>query len=161
MGERFSEFGLTWYSIRRHKKAGHVSRTLRKARAAAEVIDADKMVRELRQLITDAERIGKKAENARQYAAAIAAVRELRGVLELIAKLTGQLDESARVNILVQRQQAAESEQLTMIERLTLAEQIELARLLAKAQGEEPPAIETAAAPALLTNGHDPDGDAT
>lgn len=53
-----------------------------------------------------------------------------------LAKLTGELDESARVNVLIQ-QQAAADEQLTMLERLMIEELIELRRLIAKAQAVE------------------------
>jgi hypothetical protein len=54
----------------------------------------------------------------------------------LLAKLTGQLDESARVNIALVEQQQAEAEQELMLERLTIAEPHELRPLIEKAQGE-------------------------
>ncbi|MBV8771621.1 MAG: hypothetical protein JO166_04715 [Deltaproteobacteria bacterium] len=63
-------------------------------------------------------------------------MRELARIFELIAKLTGQLDEGTRVNVLVQQQQQAAAEQELMLERLTVAERLELRRLVAKAQGE-------------------------
>jgi hypothetical protein len=58
----------------------------------------------------------------------------LARVHELLAKLTGQLDESTRVNVLVAQQRQRDSEQELMLQRLTIAERLELRRLIAKAQ---------------------------
>jgi len=82
-----------------------------------------------------------------QYVASLACARELVRIYELVAKLTGQLDESARVNIALVQQQQAEAEQELMLERLTIAERLELRRLIAKAQGE--PSEAGRAVPAL------------
>jgi len=66
----------------------------------------------------------------------MAGVRELARIFELIAKLTGQLDQGTRVNVLVAQQRAEEAEQELMLERSTVAERLELRRLVAKAQSE-------------------------
>ncbi|MBV8775188.1 MAG: hypothetical protein JO166_23060 [Deltaproteobacteria bacterium] len=55
----------------------------------------------------------------------MAGVRELARIFELIAKLTGQLDESARMNVAMIQQQQAAAEQELMLERLTVAERLE------------------------------------
>lgn len=67
---------------------------------------------------------------------------EARETLMALAKLTGELDESARVNVLIQQREAQDSEQLTMLERLSVKERLQLSALIAKAQGVEAEAIE-------------------
>jgi hypothetical protein len=69
-----------------------------------------------------------------QHMNSLACARELTRIYEFVAKLTGQLDESTRVNVLVQQQQQRDAEQELMLERLTVAERLELRRLVAKAQ---------------------------
>ncbi|MBV8773222.1 MAG: hypothetical protein JO166_12975 [Deltaproteobacteria bacterium] len=98
--------------------------------------EGEALVTELQGLLTLARGILERAIQANQFGAAMAGVRELARIFELIAKLTGQLDESARVNVAVIQQQQAAAEQEIMLERLTVAERLELRRLVAKAQGE-------------------------
>ncbi len=71
-------------SIQRHKS--HISRTMAKAADARELAHADNLVEQLGQLTADALRIGKKAEKARQYGAAMGGVREMARIVELIAR---------------------------------------------------------------------------
>jgi len=76
-------------------------------------------------------------------------------VLELIARLTGELDESMRVNMLIAQRQAAEAAQVTDLARLTVEERVQLEALLTKARGgdgaiEESAAIVRDSSPALL-----------
>ncbi len=66
--------------------------------------------------------------------------------------MTGALDESTRVNILVQQQQERAGAQLTMLERLTVEERVMLRALVAKAQGGDE-AIEVTAAHGPSANG--------
>ena len=98
--------------------------------------EGEALVTELQGLLTLARGILERAIQANQFGAAMAGVRELARIFELIAKLTGQLDESARVNVAVIQQQQAAAEQELMLERLTVTERLELRRLIAKAQGE-------------------------
>jgi hypothetical protein len=65
--------------------------------------------------------------------------------LELIARLTGELDESTRVNVLVAQRQAAEAGQAADLARLTVEERIQLEALLTKARGLD--AVEMLVAP--------------
>lgn len=128
------KYNLKATSLSYHRKV-HVRRTLAKAAERIQALRATDLVRRLRDLTTRAERIARKAESAEQFSAAIAGVHEMSRHVELIAKLTGLLDESARVNVLVQEREARENDQLMQLERLTLEERIELRRLLAKVQG--------------------------
>jgi len=64
----------------------------------------------------------------------MSSVREMGRIIELVAKLTGQLDESTRVNVLIAERDQREAKQAVDLQRLTLEERLELQRLLAKAQ---------------------------
>lgn len=86
IAERFS---LSVTSLFRHK--AHVSETLRKSRQGEEVLHAESLVDQLNQLTRDARRIQNKAEVQKDYRAALAGVRELTRLVELAAKVTGDL----------------------------------------------------------------------
>lgn len=130
-------FGVCRKMARDHQLKGHIGKRMLKASEALEVRDANDLVSELRQLADTATRIGQKAEHAEQYSAAMRGIGEMVRITELIAKLTGQLDESARVNVLIQEREARDSEQLMMLERLSIEERAELSRFIAKAEGRD------------------------
>lgn len=69
--------------------------------------------------------------------------REVRETLKMLAQLSGELDERARVNVLIAQQQTSEAAAKADLQRLTIEERIELSRLLAKAKGvnESQPAL--------------------
>ena len=62
---------------------------------------ADSLLDQLAELRGDARRIGGKAEGAGDLKTALAGVRELVRIVELTAKLVGELDERPTVNVLV------------------------------------------------------------
>jgi len=62
-----------------------------KAREATEVVQADNLMGKITQLEQEARRLGRKAEDAGDYRGAMAAVRELVRIVELLAKLQGEL----------------------------------------------------------------------
>jgi hypothetical protein len=123
-------------ALDRHKTRGHISQTIAKSHAAVEALRGEDLQAQLRALSAQALSILAEARQTRQHQAALAAIDKMTKIIEIIAKLTGQLDESARVNILVQQQAAAAAEQDLMLDRLTVLELAELRRLVAKAQGE-------------------------
>jgi hypothetical protein len=144
-GEKLASISRRWGlppdATERHAKSNHVNRTLSKVPTRAEAAlrtEGEDLVGRLQELITIARGVLDQAIQANQYGAAMAGVRELARIFELIAKLTGQLDEGAKVNIAIVQQQQAQAEQELMLERLTVAERLELRRLVAKAQGELP-----------------------
>lgn len=65
-----------------------------KAQEAAEVVQADKLMETTRALYARAFEILQKAEKAGQLETALKAIRELRGIVELLAKLSGELEAS-------------------------------------------------------------------
>ncbi|MFY9530825.1 MAG: hypothetical protein WBC04_18445 [Candidatus Acidiferrales bacterium] len=80
---------LSTTSLFRHK--AHLSETLKRSREAAEVSRADSLIEQLKQLTKDARRIQEKAEAQKDYRVALAGVRELTRLVELAAKVTGEL----------------------------------------------------------------------
>ena len=87
-------------ALRRHK-AGHIPPALAKATDAAEVAHADTLLGQLAELRADARRIGGKAEDAGDLKTALSGIRELVRIVELTAKLVGELDDQPVVNVLV------------------------------------------------------------
>ena len=84
----------------RHR-SDHIPAQLAKAQDAAEVAQADDLLREVRALRGKAYSLLLKAEAAGDIRTALAGIREARGCLELLAKLLGELDERPTVNVLV------------------------------------------------------------
>jgi hypothetical protein len=80
----------------RHQQ--HIPTALAKANDAALVAHGDDLLAQLGELTAEAQRIKQKAEAAGDYRTALAAVRELCRIVELVAKLRGELDERAQHN---------------------------------------------------------------
>lgn len=72
-------------------------------------MESDNLVTQLRNLIAEARSIAKQARRGRNLSVAMQGIDRQTRVLELIARLTGELDESTRVNVLVAQRQAAEA----------------------------------------------------
>ncbi len=87
-------------SLMRHK-AEHVPATLAKAQEAQEVARADDLLAGVRALQARTLAILEAAEEASQHRTALAAIREARSNLELLAKLLGELDERPAVNLVL------------------------------------------------------------
>jgi hypothetical protein len=90
-------------AIRRHR-SNHLPTALARAREAEEVSRADDLLAQVRGLQDRALNILGKAEDSGDLRAALGAIREARGNLELLAKLLGELDERPQVNVLVSPQ---------------------------------------------------------
>jgi hypothetical protein len=93
-------FGTSASALTRHK-AEHIPAAMAQARSAAEVAQADGLVDQLVRLRADARRIEEKAEETGDLRTALMGIRELVRILELTAKLVGELDERPQVNVLV------------------------------------------------------------
>jgi hypothetical protein len=93
-------YGVSESAIRRHK-ANHLPAKLVMAEKAAEVVQADNLLEQVRDLQQSTLNILAGAEQAKQYRTALGAIREARGNLELLAKLLGELDEGPTVNVLI------------------------------------------------------------
>ncbi len=84
-------YGVPKSNMFRHR-AAHLPKALAKAAEAAEVAQSGKLLAKLQSLISRADAIAKNAEKAKDGRTALAALREIRGSLELLAKLSGELE---------------------------------------------------------------------
>ena len=84
-------FSVSTTSLFRHKT--HVSESLKKAHEICEISNAGSLKAHLVELIVDARRIQRAAEEAKDYRAAFGGIRESTRLLELAARLSGQLNE--------------------------------------------------------------------
>lgn len=96
-------------SVSRHATC-HVSERLASAHAAAEVADADGLLAELRRLHATTLGILQVAEAGGNGRLALAAVREARGNLELMAKVLGTIEERSRVSVSIDVTQLSDAE---------------------------------------------------
>jgi hypothetical protein len=83
-------FSLSAASLFRHNK--HISATLAKSHEEAEIIRADGLLEHLNHLTAEAARLKQKAEQAKDYRTALAGVREMSRILELVIRLAAELE---------------------------------------------------------------------
>jgi hypothetical protein len=95
-----SLYDVSEAAVRRHK-AKHLPTKLAKAHKVEEVARADELLRQVRSLQSKTLNILLQAESAGDLRTALSAVREARGNVELLAKLSGELDESPVVIVLI------------------------------------------------------------
>src|SRR5215212_1736525 len=91
-------FGLSESSVYRHKTE-HLPAHLLRAREAEEVAKADDLLEQVRHLQAHALGILERAEKTGDLRTALAAISQARGNLELLAKLSGQLQQEGTVNL--------------------------------------------------------------
>ncbi len=80
-------FTVSRDAVVRHRK--HLPAALAHARELKEVAHGDSLLAQLRELTLEAQRLKVKAERAGDYRTALAAVRELCRIVELLAKMLG------------------------------------------------------------------------
>ena len=93
-----SLYDVSEAAVRRHK-ANHLPAKLVMAVKAAEVVEADTLLDQVKGLQSRAYGILDRAEEAGELRTALSAIREARGNLELLAKLLGELDERPVLNL--------------------------------------------------------------
>ena len=91
-------FGLSESAVYRHKTE-HLPAQLLKAKEVEEVAQADDLLEQVRDLQGHALGILERAEKAGDLRTALAAISQVRGNLELLGKLAGELDERPVVNL--------------------------------------------------------------
>ena len=132
-----SQHTLNEAAIRRHA-ASHLPAALSLASAAANVAHADDLIAQVHKLAADAQRIATAAEASKDFRTALAGVRELTRIVELLAKLRGDINEGSTVNVV----------NVTPANLDSLREQ--LAAKLANAAAPQQPIIMPALAPSPL-----------
>ena len=96
-------YSVSKTALHRHKD-GHLPAKLVKAQEAREIAKADTLLDQVAGLRDKALSILAKAEQAGDLRTALQGVREAKGCLELLARLQGELQEQATVNILINPQ---------------------------------------------------------
>jgi len=91
-------FGVSRDAVVRHRR--HLPVALAHAREVKEVANGDSLVAQLRELTSEAQRLKGKAERGGDLRTALAAVRELCRIVELVARLRGELGERIETKIL-------------------------------------------------------------
>lgn len=94
-------FGLAKSSVQRHKE--RMARVMAGAPTAGET-GADELLAKVRRLQGEAEAILEKSRRAGDDKTALAAIKEARSGLELLAKMVGELQTGTSVNITVSTQ---------------------------------------------------------
>jgi hypothetical protein len=92
------QFGLSESAVYRYKTE-HLPAHLLKAREVEEVAQADDLLEQVRHLQAHPLDILERAEKAGDLRTALAAISQVRGNLELLGKLAGELDERPVVNL--------------------------------------------------------------
>lgn len=93
------QFFVSTTALHRHKK-DHLPAVLAKAQEVEVIAHGDDLLSKIQQLEEDARRIGKKAESTGDLRAAIMTIRELIRIVDLLARLQGEL-QAQQVNVLV------------------------------------------------------------
>jgi hypothetical protein len=91
-------FAVSRDAVVRHRR--HLPAALARAQELKEVVHGDSLLAQLRDLTAEAQRLKAIAEEAGDYRAALAAVRELCRIVELMAKLSGELESHSETKIL-------------------------------------------------------------
>jgi len=96
-------FGVSRSALTRHK-AQHIGQAVAQAQGEAVTAAGGAVLAKIAALEADAKRLQAKAEKSGDYRTAIAALREMVRIVELLAKLQGELTEGTTINILVNPQ---------------------------------------------------------
>ncbi|WP_062385925.1 hypothetical protein [Demequina iriomotensis] len=94
-----SHWGMSKDSVMRHKRA-HLSAALKGVIARRDTESGTRALDRLEGLYGRAEGILDAATEEGKASMSLAAIKELRGIVELLAKLTGELDERPTVQVL-------------------------------------------------------------
>ena len=90
-------FPVSKSALERHRD--HITASMLKAKEATEIARGDDLVKDLRTLAVEANRLKSQAEESGNVRAAIAALREITRLIELRAKIAGELKEG-QVNVI-------------------------------------------------------------
>ena len=89
-------------ALRRHAEGGHIVKKIAKAAESKEIAQADSLLSQVKSLSTRALSILSQAEGTGDLRTACSAIREVRGTLELLLKVSGELKPNqTNVNVAV------------------------------------------------------------
>src|ERR1700741_3140811 len=93
-----SRYGLSATGLQRHQK--HIALSLVKAREAVEIGQASNVLSFVRGVVAKAHQFTDLAEQKGDLRTAMTGLRELTRMAELLAKLTGEIDQRSETNVL-------------------------------------------------------------
>ncbi|MEO5328096.1 MAG: hypothetical protein H7829_07605 [Magnetococcus sp. THC-1_WYH] len=94
------QYTLSKDALRRHKQE-HLPKAMAEAQKAVDVAYGDNLLDYLGTLRKEAHEIKNKAEKKGNFTAALGGIRELVRIVELLAKMRGELQEAPSVNLFV------------------------------------------------------------
>lgn len=97
MSKISAETGLSIATIHRHKQ--HISSMMVPATRAREAADAQSLLDRVENLIAQSQTIAVQAQKKKEWRAATMALREVRGCLELLARLSGELQAATNISL--------------------------------------------------------------
>lgn len=95
-----AKFGVSPDAVHRHKQS-HLPAALKQAHAATQEAQGARLLAELEELKRETRRLMSLAEQANKIQTALVAVRELTRLLELSARLDGNLKERRELNVTI------------------------------------------------------------
>lgn len=95
-----AKYRVTDDALNRHCQS-HIPALIVKAHDAHAIATADDLLDQLGNLANDARRIKNECEEIKDYRTALAGIRELVRILELLAELRGKLNRAPQINVLV------------------------------------------------------------
>jgi hypothetical protein len=91
------QYGTAKSALDRHKK--HLAPALTKAKQAEEVVEATSLLSRVERIMSRVELIAEQATKSKKWLPAVAASRELRSCLELLGRLSGEIQSGTRIGI--------------------------------------------------------------
>ena len=98
-----TQYALSTSAVNRHAHA-HLPETLTKAHEIKESAHADALTDRIERLITQSERLLEYGQSEKQGRDWAAGLRELRKSFELLARVSGELDERPQINLIATEQ---------------------------------------------------------
>jgi hypothetical protein len=93
------DYGLNHNAVQRHRSR-HIAPALVKAKEHREIIEANSVMGDVQMLRTRAIALLDQAESEGDVKLACTALREVRGIIELLAKVSGELETKTEINII-------------------------------------------------------------
>ena len=91
-------FGISRDAVVRHRK--HLTPATPNSLKVEQIFPSSTLVEQLQAFTADAQRLKEKAESEGDLRTALAAVKELCRIVELVARLRGEIDGRAQINVL-------------------------------------------------------------
>jgi hypothetical protein len=88
-------------SLHRHQKAGHIPASIAKAEEAKQIAKGEDLLKWTKGILGKAVSYMNQAEAAGDLRTACSAIREARGCVELLGKVTGELGPNSQLNVQV------------------------------------------------------------